>query len=88
MRNLSTWLEVIGNGDINKGYYLMEELAKRLKHAREKHPIFPSDRGNYSQVLLEEVYEHLREVERFSYERAKDEALDIMTVLVRYRNCE
>lgn len=82
----------LGNGDFRSGAALLEKLAMRLDHARDKHhwgvgkeidtPTKAHD------ALYGEAQEWLRAMNFENHERQLDEALDCLAVAVRIYNKE
>lgn len=77
-------LEVIGNGDYVKGRHIILRIASRLEYARKKHPKFADNSFEALEVIEAEENEFYTEIVRGDRPRAKDEALDVISTLVRF----
>ena len=77
-------LEVIGNGDYVKGRHIILRIASRLEHARKRHPRFASNSLEALEVIEAEENEFYTEIVRGDRPRAKDEALDVISTLIRF----
>lgn len=83
---------VLGNGDFRSGVDILQELAKRLDHARNKHKWgkgkeIDSATKAYN-ALQGENQEWLRAINEETPERQFDEVLDVLAVAIRMANKE
>jgi hypothetical protein len=61
----------------------LKRINLALNHARSKHPRWVRSRFHYTAVLLEEVAEHLWHVWRGNRDRADEEGLHVVAVILR-----
>ena len=73
----------IGNGSAAAGHRLIEDIARRMAEARQKHPVFAEGKYHALDVIGAEYEELTRSVERETPERMKDEALDVAVTALR-----
>lgn len=76
-------LKTLGNGDFVKGRNTILLLATRMAFARKKHPKFGGMR-----CIMSEVGELIYATDHETHNRAKDEAIDVITTLIRFLNNE
>ena len=74
---------IIGNGSAAAGHRLIEDIARRMAEARQKHPVFAEGKYHALDVIGAEYEELTRSVERETPERMKDEALDVAVTALR-----
>ena len=74
---------IIGNGSAAAGHRLIEDIARRMAEARQKHPVFAEGKDHALDVIGAEYEELTRSVERETSERMKDEALDVAVTALR-----
>lgn len=74
---------IIGNGSAAAGHRLIEDIARRMAEARQKHPVFAEGKYHALDVIGAEYEELTRSVERETSERMKDEALDVAVTALR-----
>lgn len=74
---------IIGNGSAAAGHRLIEDIARRMAEARQKHPVFAEGKYHALGVIGAEYEELTRSVERETPERMKDEALDVAVTALR-----
>ena len=74
---------IIGNGSAAAGHRLIEDIARRMAEARQKHPVFAEGKYHTLDVIGAEYEELTRSVERETPERMKDEALDVAVTALR-----
>lgn len=89
-RKLLEAVRVVGNGSFEHGAKLVQIIADRLTHAREKHP-WPRDANNWEEaahVVWVEADELLSAAEHETSERSHDESLDVIATAVRFCNRE
>ena len=82
---------IFGNGDLAQGRKCIEAIARRLIHARTKHPASEwAGRGEeYGLTAIEGEVKELRfAVMLESQERVEDETLDVLATGVRKFNRE
>lgn len=85
---LSNAFTTIGNGDLERGRNIVLQLAARLTYARVAHPSFCLSGGSAYKVIESEWDEFTLEMARNDQLRAEDEAMDVITTLVRFMNGE
>ena len=74
---------IIGNGSAAAGHRLIEDIARRMAEARQKHPVFAEGKYHALDVIGAEYEELTRSVERETSERMTDEALDVAVTALR-----
>ena len=82
---------IFGNGDLAQGRKCIEAIARRLIHARTKHPASESaGRGEeYGLEVIEGEVKELRlAVKLEGVQRVEDETLDVLATAVRKFNRE
>lgn len=82
---------IFGNGDLTQGRKCLEAIARRLVHARTKHPASEwAGRGDdYGLVVIESEVRELRlAVKLETPQRVEDETLDVLATGVRKYNRE
>ena len=82
---------IFGNGDLTQGRKCLEAIARRLVHARTKHPSSEwSGRGEeYGLEAIEGEVRELRiAVKLEGPQRVEDETLDVLATAVRKYNRE
>ena len=82
---------IFGNGDLTQGRKCLEAIARRLVHARTKHPASEwSGKGDdYGLEVIEgEVRELRLAVKLEGPQRVEDETLDVIATAVRKYNRE
>lgn len=84
---INSAFSTIGNGSLEKGRNIVLQLATRLTYARIAHPSF-CYRGSAYKVIESEWNEFTLEMARGDFPRSEDEAMDVITTLVRFMNCE
>ena len=82
---------IFGNGDLTQGRKCLEAIARRLVHARIKHPASEWD-GKGDEYGLEAIEGEVGEL-RFAVrletpQRVEDETLDVLATAVRMYNRE
>lgn len=82
---------IFGNGDLHQGRKCLEAIARRLVHARTKHPA-SEWAGKGDEYGLEVIEGEVREL-RFAVklegpQRVEDETLDVIATAVRKYNRE
>ena len=82
---------IFGNGDLTQGRKCLEAIARRLVHARTKHP--PEEwEGKGHEYGLEVIEAEVRElrlaVKLETPQRVEDETLDVLATAVRKYNRE
>lgn len=91
MQRLAYIYTQFGNGNIDKGKQILLEMAKRLNHARQKHPKKEWQKMNVMQAfnaLNEEKHEVCKAICHETEERMQSELLDVVAVAVRMWNEE
>ena len=63
---------------------LFQNIAARVEHAREKHPVFAEGSFHALGVIESEFHELEYAIEHESEERQKDEALDVIATCIRF----
>ena len=82
-------LIILGNGDQEYGYRLLNDIAKRVSFARSKHPVFATDEEQAVDVVGSEWGELRTAVEDCEGpKRVYDESLDVIATAVRVCNRE
>lgn len=82
---------IFGNGDLTQGRKCLEAIARRLVHARTKHPASEwAGRGEeYGLEVIEGEVRELRIAVRLETpQRVEDETLDVLATAVRKYNRE
>lgn len=82
---------IFGNGDLTQGRKCLEAIARRLVHARTKHPASEwAGRGEeYGLEVIEGEVKELRFAVRLETpQRVEDETLDVLATAVRKYNRE
>lgn len=82
---------IFGNGDLTQGRKCLEAIARRLVHARTKHPASEwAGRGDeYGLEVIEGEVRELRiAVKLEGPQRVEDETLDVLATAVRKYNRE
>lgn len=82
---------IFGNGDLTQGRKCLEAIARRLVHARTKHPASEwTGRGEeYGLAAIEGEVEELRlAIKLEGPQRVEDETLDVLATAVRRFNRE
>ena len=74
----------IGDGDANSGREFCAALAKRLIHARRKHPRYARSNFHALGVIVSEYDELCRAVHSEPEARQYDEALDVAATATRF----
>jgi len=83
-------LEILGNGDKEKGKRVLYAIAKRLKHARGKHSwenISPMSAYKAIDGEMGELGAEVLRKEKI-IERQSDECLDVLATATRFYNRE
>lgn len=82
---------IFGNGDLTQGRKCLEAIARRLVHARTKHPASEWE-GRGDEYGLEAIEGEVRElriaVKLEGPQRVEDETLDVLATAVRKYNRE
>lgn len=77
--------QILGNGDFRRGKDLIEAIALRMQHAREKHPVFAEGKFHALGVIHAEYLELERAVAKNEgREREQDESLNTATTALRF----
>lgn len=82
---------IFGNGDLTQGRKCLEAIARRLVHARTKHPASEWEgRGDeYGLAAIEGEVRELRiAIKLEGTQRVEDETLDVLATAVRKYNRE
>ena len=79
-----TALRTLGNGDTLRGELLLNDLAERLRLAREKHSWAQNSAEDAAEIIGEEWAELCHAVEHESPKRQRDEALDVAVTAIRF----
>ncbi len=78
----------IGNGYSVSGVGLLKKIVLRLRHARDKHPVFAQNVYHCLGVITAEHEELVYAVEYETSERQQDETLDVIATAIRFANEE
>lgn len=65
-------------------YKVAEDISKAVIRAKQKHPHFASNENEALSLLMEEVGEVAQALNDNNKEKAREEILDTIAVLVRY----
>ena len=82
---------IFGNGDLTQGRKCLEAIARRLIHARTKHPAseWAGKGDDYGLEVIEGEVRELRFAVRLETpQRVEDETLDVLATAVRKYNRE
>lgn len=63
---------------------LFQNIAARVEHAREKHPVFAEGSFHALGVIESEFHELEYSIEHESEDRQRDEALDVIATCFRF----
>lgn len=80
--------EIIGNGNRENGIKIINAIAKRLKEARFKHPVYAESKLMALFVINSEWNEFKYAVRNENQSRQKDEGLDVIATMIRFFNRE
>lgn len=76
--------KAFGNGNERIGRAIIQAIALRLEHARDKHPLYAEGPYHALGVIGSEFHELEKAVEHETESRQMDEALDVIATLVRF----
>lgn len=65
-------------------FNLFQDIAARVEHARQKHPVFAEGTFHALGVIEAEYHELEYAVEHESEDRQRDEALDVIATCIRF----
>ena len=65
-------------------FKLFQEIAGRVGHARQKHPLFAEGKFHALGVIENEFRELEYAIEHESEDRQRDEALDVIATCIRF----
>ncbi|MDR2055432.1 MAG: hypothetical protein LBQ10_06140 [Desulfovibrio sp.] len=86
--NLRTAAWMIGNGSRFRGHDIVCRIARRCRHAREKHPVFAEGLPQAVGVIAEEMRELEQAMLHEGPERTVEESLDVIATAIRLVNGE
>lgn len=77
-------MEILGNGNIARGFALLHGIVKGLYRARKLHPVFAKGKYEALGSVTAEVGEYARAIQKGEgIDREKDELLDVIIVAIR-----
>lgn len=75
----------IGNGDFGRGMEALQELARTMRWARERHPDFAGDEADAYEVISREMEELNWEIHNYGPPiRKRAEAMDVAVTALRF----